>query len=117
MNLVDVVKAALSEDDLLVRAWSLDVRRDPSQLANVPRPTELTAEQLSVAAGLVELACTLLGTLPPAWVNDVGASPVDLYLPARVRDLPRTRALIFQQTPEPLKKRHVYASEDYLSVV
>src|SRR5450432_2269276 len=48
--------------------------------------------------------------VPPAWVNDVGASPVDLYLPARVRDLPRTRALIFQQTPEPLKKRHVYTN-------
>jgi hypothetical protein len=116
MNLADVVKAALSDDDLIVRSWILDLHRNPTLVSALPRPDHLDASQMAVAAGLVEQISNLLGTPMPSWVSAVAPSPHEIFLPPALAKLPRSRAHAVQQSPAPFKKRRIFASADYLSV-
>jgi hypothetical protein len=116
MNLSDVVKAALSDDDLLVRSWILELRRDPKLVSALPRPDQLDASQMAVAAGLVEQIANLLDTSVPSWVSAVAPAPQDIFLPPELANLPRSRAHAIQESPAPFRARRIFASADYMSV-
>jgi hypothetical protein len=71
---------------------------------------------LALAAGLLELFAQRLNQPSPAWTQLVGALPEPLYLLKAAHTLRRLRELCESQSPEPLRRRNLYASPNYLEM-
>ena len=110
MDLRDVVKAVLSGDALEARQWVLDARSVDWTL--VPRPTDLLEDELALAAALVELLAERSGQAAPAWTAQVGPAHAPLCLLRGAG--PRLRKRLELESPEPMRRRNLFAPSDYL---
>jgi len=117
MNPRELVEAALQGDDLSVRQLVKDAARGGFSWSLAPAPAFEDPLWRAVYASLVELLASRSGQTPPGWTRQVGAAPRPVYL---VRAAERSNALrreSLRGTPEPLRKRNVFALPDYLDVV
>ena len=117
MDLRDLIIALMSYDAVAARQWVTDAMSLPIQWSRVARPQGVRDEELAVAAGVVELLAQRMGQPPPLWTRDVGPSPTRLYLVRAAESMPRLRALCEREGPEPLRKRHILAPPEFLTVV
>jgi hypothetical protein len=112
-----VAQYALFSDDiklsLLVEAF---LAQNPN-LASVPKPLTDNLRVLAVAAGLIELFALRAGQPAPEWTRAVGAIPTPFFLRSSAAKWPRLRQLCLDESPEPLRKRNLYATADFLQVV
>jgi hypothetical protein len=115
MNLADVVKAALSDDDFLVRSWILELRRNPTLVSALPRPDQLDACQMAVAADSLNIA-NLLGTSTPSWVNAVAPSPEDIFCLPSLRSCRARERMRFTKALHRSRSDVYSRPPDYLSV-
>jgi len=60
---------------------------------------------------------TRAGQTPPSWTASVGAAPAPLFLVRTAKTSKVLRRESLTHTPEPLKKRNVFALRDYLDVL
>jgi hypothetical protein len=81
----------------------------------VPRPAGADQQTLATAAALLELLAERAGVAAPAWTRDVGAVPTPTFLVKSAERMPRLRRLCEMESPQPLRKRGLYASPDFLS--
>ena len=116
MELNDLVEALLQFDALAARQWVSDALRCGLAWSGLPRPAGLTAEELAVAAGVVEMLAERAGQSPPPWTADVPSSPRRIYLVRAAESMPRLRRLCEREGPEPLRRRQVLAPPEFLSV-
>ena len=116
VSLEDVAAAALRRDALSLRSLVQDFLRDHPRLSSVPRPQTEDAEILGVAAGLLELMAQRTGQAAPVWTHDVGAMPKPFVLLEEALRMKRLRALCQAESPEPLRKRGLYAPPDFLTI-
>ena len=115
VSIEDVAAAALRRDHLTLRSLVQDFLRDRPRLSNVPRPQTENQEVLGVAAGLVELLALRTGQPAPIWTRQVGAMPKPFLLLEAALRMKRLRALCEAESPEPLRKRGLYAPPDFLT--
>jgi len=116
MQIRTLIDALMRFDTLRARQWVADAMRMPISWAEVARPTGMDAEQLAIAAGIVELLAKRSGQESPCWTVDVGESPRRIYLVRAAESMPRLRQLCEKEGPEPLRKRQIMAPPEFLSV-
>jgi hypothetical protein len=116
MQIRALIEALMSFDILSARQWVADAMRLRISWSEVARPADMDAEQLAVAAGVVELLAERCGQAPPSWTLDVGESPKRIYLVRAAESMPRLRKFCEQEGPEPLRRRQIMAPPEFLSV-
>ncbi|MEA2240249.1 MAG: hypothetical protein QOC81_4973 [Thermoanaerobaculia bacterium] len=116
MELVDLVRAILSGDLLTARQWVADSQRARVQWEQFAQPAGLDEREMTVAAGLAELLAERAGTPPPPWTTSVGSQKEPLVLDPGLERMPRTFEQAKRNGPEPLRKRNLIASPDFLEI-
>lgn len=116
MDLRDLVHAILAGDLLTARQYAIDVRRSNVLWEQLERPNGLNDREMSVAAGVVELLALRVGGSPPAWTSAIGPVRELLVLDPGLEKMPRSFARAKAAGPEPLLKRNLIASPDFLDV-
>ena len=117
MNPRELTAAILRRDDLSARQMVKDAKRLGFSWANAPAPDFSSRGARAVYAGIVELMADRNGQVPPAWTCDVPASPAPLFLVHATKKSKGLRRDSLSGTPDPLKKRNVFALPDYLDVL
>lgn len=115
MNLNELILAILSGNNLVARQWVQDATRIGFDWSLVTEPAGLDARALTVAAGLVELFCTRACVLPPAWTGHVGSSSEPIWLVRQ--DMRRFARRVESESPEPLRRRNIFAPANFLILV
>lgn len=110
-----LAEAALGRDALRLRSLVQDLLEQHRDLATVPPPRTADPQVLGTAAGLLELIATRTGRIAPTWTQAVGSVPRPTFLVAAAAAMPRLRALCEAESPEPLRRRGLYAPPDFLS--
>ena len=72
--------------------------------------------ELSVAAALAELLAARAGVASPAWTATVAGNHEPIFLDPGLEEMPRTLARVKAEAPEPLRKRNLFASRDFLEI-
>ena len=104
----------LANEPVEVRSLVQDWLRAAPSFVDEPAPTSPDASVRAVAAGIVELLAMRHGQPAPAWVATIGSLPVPLYLVHAARESAKMRARVERESPEPLRKRNMFAPRHYL---
>jgi hypothetical protein len=112
MPLTDVARAALRGEHLVVRQWAADCVREHVPWASIGQPEDLAGDELGVAAALVELLAARAGQPPPPWTAGIPAVRTPIYFVPLT--LPRSREASERESPEPLRRRGIFAMPNYL---
>ena len=113
-TLEQLARAALNRDSLRLRSLTQDFLRENQSLDTTARPATDDVRLLPVAAALIELFAERRKQIPPSWSKKVGALPEPFFLLEAAAHLKRLRALCETQSPEPLRKRRLYAPPNFL---
>lgn len=98
---------------LLVQAWM----RDAPQFATIPQPQTDDPRVLTVAAALVELFALRNHEKSPAWTSAVGPLADPFFVMRRAERPGFTRDLCLSESPEPFKRRNIFAPPNFLHMV
>jgi hypothetical protein len=116
MDLADLVRAILSGDLLSARQWVADSQRARIPWERFEKPAGLDEREMTVAAGLAELLAGRVGMPPPPWTMFVGPQEEVLVLDPGLERMPRTFERAKRNGPEPLRKRNLIATPDFLDI-
>ena len=116
VTLESVADAALRRDNLALRSLAQDFLRDHPRLDAVPRPTTINSQLLTVAAALLELFALRAGQAAPSWTLEIGPMLKPMYLVEAAARMKNLRALCERESPEPLRKRGLYAPPEFLTL-
>ena len=116
MDIRNLVDALLSGDLLLARQCVADALRADVQWDQLPRPSDLSAKELSIAAGVIELLAARRGAAPPAWTESVGAVTELIVLDPGLEKMPRSFERARSTGPESLRRRNIVVLPDFLDV-
>lgn len=115
MRLDDLVRALVAYDTLAARQWVADAARARLDWSSIPKPTDLDAVGLAIAAGIAELLASRAGQQPPSWTKTVSAAPRPFLLVQAAAFMPRLRQMCEIEGPEPLRRRALLAPPDFLT--
>ena len=107
--------AILEKDGLVVRSLAQDFLNAQPVLADIPQPEVEDARIVAASAALLELFATRLGQNAPVWTKGIGPLAEPIYLLQSAAHMKRLRTLCRQESPEPLRKRGLYAPPNYLA--
>jgi len=116
MELRELVTFILSRDLLSARQWVADALRAGFRWESVQRPNGLNERELAVAAGVAELLAERAGSRAPPWTSTIGACRESVLLDPGLDAMPRTLARAKTAGPEPLRRRNLIATPEFLSV-
>ena len=108
-----LAQAALDRDSLRLREIALEFLSVFPNLQAVPAPTFTDPRLHAIAASLVELFASRRGQNPPEWTRHV-SSAEPFFLVSAAERMPRLRALCEAESPEPLRKRKLFAPPNFL---
>lgn len=117
VRIEDIARAALAYEALTVRELIQDLLRGHPDWAAIPRPVAVDENTLVVAAALLELLALRNGAEPAAWTRETGPAREPIHLVRAATTMPRTRARVEAESPEPLRKRNVFAPAEYATFV
>ena len=106
--------AALRYESLALRSLVHDLLDEYPCLADCPRPRTRDPHVLAAAASLVELLASRLGQTPPPWTAGVDPLPEPVHLLANAAHMKHLRDLCESESPEPLRRRGLFAPPNYL---
>jgi hypothetical protein len=109
-----LAEAALQRDSLRLRSLVQDMTRAHINWSSMPRPTTKDVRLLAIAASLAELLATRQNQSPPAWTQEIGALKEPFFLLRSAETMKRLRVLCETQSPEPMRKRQLYAPPNFL---
>jgi hypothetical protein len=110
----ELAQAALARDHLKLRSLVQDLTRSKANFSQVPRPSTQDPRLLSIAAALVELLATRQEQNPPAWTKEIGPLTEPFFMLESAASMKRLRVLCETQSPEPMRKRLLYAPPHFL---
>lgn len=116
MDIRRLVNALLAGNLLLARQCVADALRGNVDWEELARPSNLSAKELSVAAGVIELLAARSGAKPPAWTGSVGAVSELIVLDPGLETMPRSFERARTAGPESLRRRNIIALPDFLDV-
>lgn len=115
MDLIEqLAEAALQRDSLRLRSLVQDMTRAHINWSAIPRPSTKDGRLLVMAASLAELLATRQNQVPPSWTKEIGALSEPFYLLRSAETMKRLRVLCETQSPEPMRKRQLYAPPNFL---
>ena len=106
--------AALNYEGLQLRSLTQDFLRANVKLSDTPRPTTNDPRVLAIAASLIEVLALRRHQSPPAWTKDVAPLSEPFFLVKAAETMKRLRILCETQSPEPMRKRRLYAPPNFL---
>ena len=109
-----LAQAVLEGEALQARSLTQDLFRSQPRLTEMSKPSVNNPTLLSTAAALVELFAMRWRQEPPAWTATVGGLENPIFLVKSAARMKRLRELCETQSPEPLRKRGLYAPSNYL---
>jgi hypothetical protein len=109
-----LAQAALERDHLKLRSLVQDLTREKIDWSNLPRPSTNDPRLLVVSAALVELLALRDNQTPPVWTKDVGSLKEPFFLLESAAGMKRLRTLCETQSPEPMRKRLLFAPPHFL---
>jgi hypothetical protein len=109
-----IAQAALARDHLQLRSLVQDLTRAKTDFSRVSRPDTHNARLLAMSASLVELLALRQNQLPPAWTKEIGPLAEPFFMLEAASSMKRLRILCETQSPEPMRKRHLYAPPHFL---
>ncbi|HRQ25295.1 MAG TPA: hypothetical protein PLF42_17845 [Anaerolineales bacterium] len=109
-----LAQAALERDHLKLRSLVQDVVREKVDWNKIPRPSTNDERLLVISAALVELLAQRSNQDPPAWTKEIGALQEPFFLLESATRMKRLRILCETQSPEPMRKRLLYAPPHFL---
>src|SRR4051812_18911164 len=113
---IEAIAAAVTRGDaLLARSLTLDWLQSNPAAHNEPAPETTDPTIRAVSASLVELFAERLGQPAPAWTAQIGPLDKPFYLLKSAQTLSRLRRLCEQESPEPLRRRRLYAPSGFLT--
>jgi hypothetical protein len=107
----DIVEGRILE----ARQWVADAMRSMFRVDKVQRPKLGSDFEMSVAAGVTELLADRLGQRAPAWTSKIGGLSEPEYL-GNLKTFKRSREFARLHGPEPLRRRNVIATQDFLTI-
>ena len=117
MNTLERIAAEiLANNPLEVRSLVQDFLRRGALLSLERAPGSNDPRVLAVTAALAELIAARTAQPAPAWVHRIGRLPTPVYLVEAAARSPKMRARIRQESPEPLRRRNLFAPASYLEV-
>ncbi|MGC1377344.1 MAG: hypothetical protein WA821_14025 [Anaerolineales bacterium] len=81
----------------------------------LPRPQTSDPLLLAMAASLNELLAERQNQTPAAWTSEVGPLEAPFFLLQSAEKMKRLRVLCETQSPEPMRKRQLYAPPHFLA--
>ncbi len=117
MSIEQIARAALDGEALLVRSLVQDLLVSDLALAEIPKPSAKDDKLLATASAILELLAQRAGVEPPEWTAEIGAVSEPIYLVRSALTMRRLRELCERESPEPLRRRRLYAPPDYLAMV
>ena len=109
-----LAQAAVERDHLQLRSLVQDLTRAKTDFSRTPRPQTRNALLLSMSAALTELLASRQNQHPPSWTREIGPAAEPFFLLESVAHMKRLRELCETQSPEPLRKRNLYAPPHFL---
>jgi len=109
-----LAEAALQRDSLRLRSLVQDMTRARFNWSSLPRPQIKDVRLLAIAAALTELLATRQNQTPPGWTKEIGALEEPFFLLRSAETMKRLRTLCETQSPEPMRKRQLYAPPNFL---
>ena len=115
MELIEqLAQAALERDHLKLRSQVQDLTREKTDWSKIARPSTEDTRLLIVSAALAELLASRNGQAAPAWTKEVGPLNEPFFLLESATRMKRLRVLCETQSPEPMRKRLLYAPPHFL---
>ena len=112
--LEQLAQAALNRDTLLLRSLVQDFTRANVKWSDLSRPQTNDPRLLGMAASLAELLAARQEQTPPTWAKNVGPLKEPFFLLQSAEKMKRLRVLCETQSPEPMRKRQLYAPPHFL---
>lgn len=109
-----LAQAALERDHLKLRSLVQDLTREKIDWSRIPRPSTNNARLLVVSAALVELLAQRNNQGLPAWTKEIGPLKEPFFLLESAAGMKRLRLLCETQSPEPMRKRLLFAPPHFL---
>ena len=113
-SIEQLAETALRGDALDLRALVQDYLRENRDLFRASPPQSDDPTILAVAASLVELLAQHHRHQPPAWTRLIASAPRPVYLVKAAHTMRRLRQLCEDESPEPLRRRNLFAPPTYL---
>lgn len=115
MELIEqFAEAAISQDHLRLRSLVQDLIRSKTDISELSAPRSSDARVRATSASIAELLAMRQNQQPPAWTKNVGALKEPFYLLRSATQMKRLRELCETQSPEPMRKRKLYAPPHFL---
>lgn len=110
----EVAASALACEGIVTRHLTQTFLRQTARLADVPVPETHDSDVRAVAAALMELFAARRQETPPFWAKRLQrvGDPIFLF-PCKVGSF--TYQLCLAESPPPLRKRRLYAPDNYLT--
>lgn len=110
-----LVDAALHRDAIHVRAYAQELLRAYPCLCELPEPGSRDPRHRSAAAAIVELLALRQEQPAPEWTRSIGELEEPFFLLQSAERMPRLRQLCEAESPEPLRRRKLYAPPEFLA--
>lgn len=112
--LEQLANAALARDNLRLRGLVQDLLHSATPLNQLACPSSRDPQLLALSASIVELLAARQGQPPPAWTKEIGALNEPFFMIESAARMKRLRELCETQSPEPMRKRRLYAPPNFL---
>ena len=111
-----LIKSILSGRALDARQWVADAKRSGVRFDRMPKPQLRDSVELALAAGITELLASREHQVAPSWTSEIGKLAEPFYI-GKLAQMPRSAEEARCNGPEPLRRRNVFASPNFLSII
>lgn len=112
-----IAQAALERDSLQLRSLVQDFSHAKLEISQLPKPETDNHNLLVVTAALTELLAERNNQTAPSWTKEIGSLAEPFFLVESALQMKRLRILCETESPEPLRKRLLYAPPHFLLFV
>jgi hypothetical protein len=114
-DIADLARDLLDDGGAIVGLFTMNLWDQYPSFTDVPKPEDATQEELVVSAAVLELFASRRGEPPPAWTAQVDGFKTPRFLMGDYeKKYPYPAEIWRREAPEPLKKRNLFASAEYL---
>jgi len=114
MTIDELAQAAIASDALRLRQFTQDWLREHPCITDSPAPASQDPTTRIIAAALVELFAQRSGQASPTWTESIGSLREPLFLLKSASTMPRLRQLCQAESPQPLRRRNLFAPANFL---
>jgi hypothetical protein len=114
VTIEQVAASALAREGLRTRHLAQTFLRQTLRLAEVPKPELQPSDVLAAAAALTELFVERRAEQPPLWTKHIQREGAPIFL-LTCQSGSFTYQLCLAESPNPLRERNLYATENYLT--